>query len=176
MKICSNEADEEFLRRHQFSITSMIAITPATLHDLQSLSELEDQLFSSDRISRRQFKYLLTKANSIVIKAESAGTIFGYMVLLKRKNSRNLRIYSIGVATYARNQGVAGRLLGFVEQAAKEHHCSRLTLEVCMENESAIKLYRKAGFTEYGRKMNYYEDGCTALLFHKIIPLSEIAQ
>ncbi len=153
----------------------MIAISPTTLHDLQTLIELEEELFSCDRISRRQFKYLLTRANSIVVKAESAGTILGYMVLLKRKRSRNLRIYSIGVAAHARNQGVAGKLLDFMEQAAREHKRDRLILEVCIDNEPAIKLYRNYGFVEYGRKINYYEDGCTALLFHKLIPLSEIS-
>jgi ribosomal protein S18 acetylase RimI-like enzyme len=151
----------------------MLAITPATPYDLQRLTELEEQLFSSDRISRRQFRYLLTRANGIVIKAESVETLQGYMVLLKRKNSRNLRIYSIGVAPHARNQGMAGRLLSYVEETARHHQRNRLILEVCMHNESAIRLYKNAGFIEYGRKINYYEDGCTALLLHKIIPLSE---
>ena len=151
----------------------MIAIIPATPYDLQRLTELEEQLFSSDRISRRQFRYLLTRANSIVVKAESVETLLGYMVLLKRKNSRNLRIYSIGVATHARNQGMAGKLLNYVEEMARHHQRNRLILEVCIHNESAIRLYKNVGFIEYDRKTNYYEDGCTALLLHKIIPLSE---
>ncbi|MGB3222691.1 MAG: N-acetyltransferase [Desulforhopalus sp.] len=154
----------------------MIAISPVTMSDLQLLTELEVQLFSSDIISRRQFKYLLTQANSIVVKAESDETFSGYMVLLKRRNSRCLRIYSIGVATHARNQGVAGKFLIYAEQEAQNHHCHRLTLEVAVNNESAIKLYRKAGYIAYGQKVNYYEDGCTALLFHKNFPLSEITR
>lgn len=154
----------------------MIAISPATLSDLQLLTELEVQLFSSDIISRRQFKYLLTKANSIVVKAESDGIFIGYMVLLKRKNSSSLRIYSLGVAAYARNQGAAQKILSHAEQEAKSHQCNRLTLEVAVNNESAVRLYRKAGYREYGQKPNYYEDGCTALLFHKKLSLSEIAR
>jgi ribosomal protein S18 acetylase RimI-like enzyme len=154
----------------------MIVISPVTMSDLQLLIELEVQLFSSDIISRRQFKYLLTKANSIVVKAESDETFLGYMVLLKRRNSRSLRIYSLGVAAYARNQGVAQKFMSYAEQEAKNHHCNRLTLEVAINNESAVKLYKKIGYIAYGQKANYYEDGCTALLFHKKIPLSEIAR
>jgi ribosomal protein S18 acetylase RimI-like enzyme len=154
----------------------MIAISRATLSDLQLLTELEVQLFSSDIISRRQFKYLLTQANSIVVKAESGGTFSGYMVLLKRRNTRSLRIYSLGVAAHARNQGVAQKFFSHAEQEARNHHCNRLTLEVAINNESAVKLYRKIGYIEYGQKANYYEDGRTALLFHKKIPLSEITQ
>jgi ribosomal protein S18 acetylase RimI-like enzyme len=148
----------------------MIAITPATLHDLQSLTELEGQLFSSDRISRRQFRYLLTRANSIAVKAEAGGRLLGYLVLLRRKTSRTLRIYSIGVGAYARNQGVAASLLGYAEQVAVQQRCNRLSLEVCQDNEAAIKLYKKAGFIECGQKKNYYEDGCTALLLQKPLP------
>ncbi len=154
----------------------MIAISPVTIFDLHLLTELEVQLFSSDIISHRQFKYLITKANSIVVKAESDEIFSGYMVLLKRRNSSGLRIYSLGVAEYARNQGVAQKFLSYAEQEAQRNHCNRLTLEVAVNNESAVRLYRKAGYIEYGQKENYYEDGCTALVFHKKIPLPEISR
>ena len=145
----------------------MIVISPATSSDVQFLIQLEEQLFISDRISRRQFLYLINKGNSIVVKAEMDGSFVGYMVLLKRSNSKRLRLYSLAVARQARKQGVAALLLQFAEQAAVVHHCNKLTLEVSWQNDSAIALYRSAGFSQYGIKENYYEDGCTALLFHK---------
>lgn len=151
----------------------MTAISPANPDDLPLLSELEEQLFASDRISHRQFKYLLTKANSIVVKAGSVEICLGYMVLLKRKNCRNLRIYSIGVARHARRQGLALRFIKYAEQVARNRHYNRLTLEVCEHNESALKMYKSAGFVEYGKKTNYYEDSCNALLLHKILSLPE---
>lgn len=148
----------------------MAVISPATLGDLQQLIELETRIFASDRISGRQFRYMLTKANSIVVKAEHRNQMLGYMLLLKRKKCRNLRVYSIGVADSARKLGIARSLLNYAEQAAIEHHRTHLTLEVCEHNQPAIRLYSDAGFSIYGRKKNYYEDGCTALLFRKIVP------
>ena len=147
----------------------MVAITPATLVDLHRLIELEGQLFSSDRISNRQFKYLLAKANSIFVKAEHLDHILGYMVLLKRKNSRGLRIYSVGVSESARKQGVGRRLLTYAEHLTTLHCCTRLTLEVCEHNAAAIQLYSNFGFSVFGQKVNYYQDGCTALLLKKTI-------
>jgi len=152
----------------------MVVIAPATLSDLPLLTELETDLFVNERISRRQFRYLLTKANSIVIKAENSGTLLGYLVLLNRVTSSNLRIYSIGVAGSVRNQGIARSLLQYAEQVARSQHKSQLTLEVCENNHPAIKLYYDIGYCLYGRKTNYYEDGCTALLLRKHTTLTEI--
>lgn len=152
----------------------MAVISPATLDDLPQLVKLENSLFTGDRLSGRQFRYMLTRANSAVIKAELSNNVIGYMLLLKRKNSCNLRIYSIGVDATARKLGIARSLLCYAEQAAVEHRRPLLTLEVCEHNRPAVQLYESAGFSLYGRKTDYYEDGCSALLFDKKISLPEL--
>lgn len=151
----------------------MTHIAKVEPEDIPYLVTLEEQFFSSDRISRRQFRYLTNKANSIVVKAVHSKIIVGYMILLKRKKSSRLRIYSIGVALSTRRQGVAKAMLAYAEDMAAKHHCSQLTLEVCDQNSSAIQSYYKAGFYQYGLKNNYYEDGSTALLLHKDILLKD---
>jgi len=151
----------------------MVVITPANLLDLDRLSELETQLFMSEQISTRQFRYLLTKANSIVVIAEHKDQLLGYMVLLKRKTSQRLRIYSIGVHRAARKNGIAKRLISYAEQQARDHHLSKITLEVSIKNHPAIQFYLSSGFSLHGEKLEYYEDGCTALLFQKKIPEQE---
>ncbi len=93
----------------------------------------------------------------------------GYCVLLQRKNSKKSRIYSIAVSPLARNHGIAATLLSHAEQEAKLAGCTHLTLEVCEQNHAALTLYNKAGFTAYGKKANYYQDGCNAILFYKDI-------
>lgn len=144
-------------------------ILPATIADLTQLVALENELFTSDRIPRRQFRYLLTKANAVTVKIEQKGKLAGYLVLLKRKNSRNLRIYSIAIRVAAQNQGLAKALVRYAEQVAQDNRYRSITLEVCEHNSSAVKLYRGAGFSQYGTKPGYYEDGCTALLLRKEI-------
>lgn len=152
----------------------MVQIVTAVQEDIPRLTALEKQSFSCDRISRRQFRYLLTKANSIIVKAEYHGTLAGYMVLLKRKTSGKMRIYSIGVAHAARKQGVARGMLAYAEEMARKNYCSKLTLEVCAHNWPAVQLYSYAGFRQYGQKKNYYEDDCTALLLEKNISLKDL--
>jgi ribosomal protein S18 acetylase RimI-like enzyme len=152
----------------------MIHIASAELTDLERLEHLEKQLFPGDRISSRQFRYLLNRANGFVLKAEQRGVLVGSIILLKRKKSDKLRIYSLGVAQAARKQGVAGELLRHAEKVAFTCGCNMLTLEVCEHNQPAIRLYRNAGFGLFGRKEKYYEDGCTALQMNKIIHPEDI--
>jgi ribosomal protein S18 acetylase RimI-like enzyme len=145
----------------------MTHILPATLGDLQSLTELENLLFSYDRISRRQFRHLLTKANGLTVKIENDGTLAGYMVVLQRKSSRLMRIYSIGIRPETRKLGYARLLLDFAEKTAIANHCDQLTLEVCEHNDAALRLYTSVGYYRHCRKPDYYEDGCTALQLRK---------
>ncbi|MEE4242631.1 MAG: N-acetyltransferase [Desulfopila sp.] len=141
----------------------MTKICTAAITDLDSLVEMENLLFVGDRISRRQFRYLLTKANGIVLKAEEEGRVVGYMILLKRKNSTILRVYSIGVTPSYRKRGIAGAMISYAENCGRDHGYTQLSLEVCEKNESAVQLYKNAGFCPVSIKKKYYEDGCDAL-------------
>lgn len=154
----------------------MVQISPAAIADLQNLIELENTLFSSDRISRRQFRYLLTRANGIAVKIEEKGVIVGSLILLRRRNCGNLRIYSIGIDPAAQNRGHARRLVGYALETAARLHLERVTLEVCEHNTAAIQLYTSTGFYQYGRRTDYYQDGCTALLLRKDIEYKELHQ
>lgn len=148
----------------------MVQISPIVPADISELMDLEISSFTSDRFSRRQFSYLITKANSIAVKTLKNDILSGYMILLKRKNSRKLRIYSICVAPAARQRGLGRKLLEYAEKSAYRLQCNCLTLEVCRHNHTARNLYGAAGFNMVGRKSAYYESGCTALLLHKQLP------
>ena len=141
----------------------MTKIVPLSLADIDGLVEIENEMFSCDRISPRQFRYLIGRPSSIAVKIELAGQMLGYMILLKRRTSQKLRLYSIAVRTGARHQGLARRLLARAEQLARQQPCSAIVLEVCETNIPALRLYRAIGYHPCGRKAGYYEDGCTAI-------------
>ena len=144
----------------------MVAIQPATSADIDQLVAIEQELFQADRISRRQFRYLLTRANSIAVKiVDDSGEIMGYLILLLRRNSDKVRIYSIGISGKAQHRGYAGELLRYAEQVARKKQLAAITLEVCEHNSSAIRLYQRFGYQQTGTKPEYYEDGCNTILF-----------
>ena len=148
---------------------------PASLNDINQLAMLETILFHTDQCSRRSFRYLILHATVIVVRSRTDDEIFGYAVLLKRKNSRKMRIYSFGIASHIRQGGVGTKLLGFLETLARQANGSMLTLEVSDRNPAGIALYQKFGFKQYGFKFGYYQDGSHALLMRKQIHQSSIS-
>jgi ribosomal protein S18 acetylase RimI-like enzyme len=69
----------------------------AGIDDLTALVGLEAACFDSDRISRRQFRYLLTKGKAAILVAEREGVIVGDVVLLFSNATSVARLYSIAV-------------------------------------------------------------------------------
>jgi ribosomal protein S18 acetylase RimI-like enzyme len=147
-----------------------IIFAPADKADVDQLAALEIDLFHTDRCSKKNLRYLIKHSHVIVAKQPGADNILGYAVLLSRKNSKKMRIYSFGVVAAVRNQGLAGRLLEQLERIVKKAQHRMLTLEVSDGNTAAISLYKKHGFEQYGFRLGYYEDGGHAILMRKHIP------
>ena len=77
--------------------TTQASCRTATLADVDRLVALEQQCFDSDRISRRQFRHLLGRANAVVLVIERDGQLLGDVVVLFNRATSTARIYSIAV-------------------------------------------------------------------------------
>ncbi len=75
-----------------------------------------------------------------------------------------LEVLFIAVCEEHRGCGVGGFLLesGLVE--AQRRGVTRAHLDVRPSNSPALRLYRRVGFAEVGRRVRYYRDGEDALL------------
>ena len=144
------------------------AIRPATVGDIDALLDLEARSFETDRLTRRNFQYLLTRAHAACLIAEdSHGRLLGYVLALFRHGTSLARIYSLAVAAVARGQGVGQALLLAAEQAAIEEDAWLMRLEVRPDNRAATRLYEAAGYRQFGRYLDYYEDHSEALRYQK---------
>ena len=65
---------------------------------------------------------------------------------------------NVAVAPEARRRGVGEALIRRLMEMLRERKCECLTLEVRASNAGAIALYEKLGFTEVGRRKNYYRN------------------
>jgi len=143
---------------------------PANLDDLPALVALEQQAFVEDRISRRQFRWMLKRGHCALILAETDSLpLAGYILVLFHRGTSLGRIYSLAVDDRLRGQGLARRLMEAAEAAALEQDCLALRLEVRTDNEAAIRLYRALGYRQFGFYDDYYEDHAPALRFQKRI-------
>ncbi|MCZ7401048.1 MAG: N-acetyltransferase [Candidatus Methanoperedens sp.] len=140
----------------------------AKKEDFDSLLNLEEICFKEEKFHRKQLKYLLLKARSVVLVAEDGGIIGSILVLL-RDNIHNARIYSLNVHPAHRRQGIASLLMDKTIGLLKEKGFNKVTLEVGVNNKPAQNLYASKGFVMDKKLYNYYKNMDDALhLFRKL--------
>lgn len=66
-------------------------------------------------------------------------------------------ILSIGVSAPFQRRGIGRRLVAGLSRAVKAAGANRLFLEVATDNVPACAMYADLGFTEVGRRKDYYE-------------------
>jgi ribosomal-protein-alanine acetyltransferase len=144
-----------------------IKVRRARPGDIDAVDMIEQRSFTADRFARAALKRLLASPSTHALISEIAGAAAGYAIVFLRSGSSVARLYSIAVDPAARGQGVASALLLGAERAARARGRRLLRLEVRASNQSALSLYRRAGFTLFERKRSYYPDGEDALRLEK---------
>lgn len=137
-------------------------IRKAQNSDLSSLCALERELFLPHNypLSRGSFAYHIK--NNLLYVTEIDGVLAGYvLVLIKRKNAK---LYSLGVSRSYRNRKISQELLLLALEELLALGFKRVLLEVRTDNEAAIALYKKMGFSELKKLKAFYRDGCDAYL------------
>jgi len=158
-------------------MTNTITLREANKNDLSDLHSLEQQCFSTDRLSRRSFRHWLQSDHCTFIAAISDHTLVGYCLIIFFRGTTLARLYSIAVSPDFRGRGIAESLIKEGEQRARD--CGRLflRLEVDTENKGAIRLYEKMGYRPFGVYHCYYEDNHDALRMQKCIrPVPAVAE
>lgn len=119
--------------------------------------------------SEQEVESLLIDRAVVAHRALLGSRLAGF--ILSRRAADEAEILSVAVTDARRGRGIARRLLGL--------HLGRLAglgvrsvfLEVDENNVPALRLYRRAGFREVGRRPNYYPgaDGkpATALVLRR---------
>lgn len=138
------------------------AVRRATLADLDALDALEEATFSTDRISRRQWRRHLDSASASVLVCGEMGDIAAAAVVFYRLGSGIARLYSLGVRAAQRGKGLGGCLLAAAEADARQRGCHTMSLEVRSRNRAAIALYERSGYLRVTCLRSYYEDGADA--------------
>lgn len=154
---------------HSASSPPAPTIRPAVVSDLSALLRLEEAAFQTDRINRRQFRYLLTRGRARVLIAEDQGALVGYVLVLFSRATSVARLYSIAVSEQARGRGVGRLLVEAAEQVAWEQDRAYMRLEIRRDNLASQALFEHAGYRRFGVLSDYYEDHMEALRYEKLI-------
>ncbi|MBN1860583.1 MAG: GNAT family N-acetyltransferase [Candidatus Thermoplasmatota archaeon] len=132
-------------------------IRNATLKDFERMVDLEQLCFQKEHAySRRQLRYLLTKAHSTVLIEESDNLIRGFLIILYSKGTTVAGIETINVDPSYRNKGIGRRLLTSAEEHLRKKGIRKIRLEAAITNQVALKLYEHAGFKKIKLLRHYY--------------------
>jgi ribosomal protein S18 acetylase RimI-like enzyme len=144
-------------------------IRPAQLSDIDSLERLETLCFTTDRLSRRQFRYLLTKgkATLLVNEGDDADRLIGYVAVLISKATSMARLYSIAVDPDSQGKKVGTCLLQAAEESAWAHRRAYMRAEIRKDNTASLTLFEHQGYRRIGEWRDYYEDHMDAWRLEK---------
>ncbi len=148
-------------------MSQAIRVRRVRKEDLSGMVELENRSFEFDLFTRKQYRYLIAKANSTAFVLTVGKVISGSAIVLWRKNSTKAHLYTIAVDPALQGRGLGKRLLEVCLKEARRRGCDRFSLEVRADNKRAIALYKMAGYEITGRVAKYYEDDCDALQMEK---------
>ena len=97
---------------------------------------------------------------------EDGGQVCGYCVLSVL--FEDAEVLNVAVSKAHRKKGYGALLMEAMLERAIALGATQCFLEVRESNVAAIALYKKYGFSQYGIRKNYYEDGENALTMKKI--------
>jgi [ribosomal protein S18]-alanine N-acetyltransferase len=148
------------------------ALAPAAMADAGELAEVHGASFHRGW-DAHEFEAMLTDRSVIahVIRRRPAAPVGGF--ILSRLAADEAEILTVAVHPRLRARGYAGRLMDVHVKDLMRAGVTQLFLEVEAENQPALKLYKRQGFTVIGRRKGYYKTAtgsADAVMMRKALP------
>lgn len=123
--------------------------------DVVEVARLERECFLAEPWSAETFlSELALDSRAYVVAHDSRGAFVGYLGCALV--GPDAEVQTIAVAPRARGAGLGRQLVEHALEVTRSRGARRLHLEVRADNGDAIRLYRRAGFVEQGRRRGYY--------------------
>ena len=136
--------------RNLFQVDEKTIVTEMAITDKEFIIDNYDKFSSSWDI--KAFKSDADDSKYFVSKIDTE--VFGYISY--RVVLDEVEIMNVVTREDARNMGIASSLLSYL---IRNVDASKFNLEVNENNKVAIKIYKKFGFVEVGKRKNYYNNG-----------------
>ena len=131
------------------------ALRDATAEDIHAILEIELLSFS-DPWTEGMISASLDDGYDFTVLLYG-DTVIGYSILDRRVQGE-AELHNIAITPAFRGKGASRLLMDKLIEDAKKHGAKSVFLEVRANNTSAKELYKKYGFTEIGKRRNYYKN------------------
>lgn len=121
--------------------------------------------------SPEEMRYFLGMPTAISLVGLLDEEIMGFVIADRfrpRRASRSVgKIITIDVAPQAQHTGLGTSLMSSAEAELKQTGCDYVSLEVAVDNEPALRFYKKHGYSVLKVLPRYYLDSIDGLLMGK---------
>jgi ribosomal protein S18 acetylase RimI-like enzyme len=140
--------------------------------DFPRLLEIDQACFVEGiAYSKEEMRYFLSLPTAISLIGLQGEEIVGFIIADRfrpRRASRSMgKIITIDVAPAAQHSGLGTLLMSSAERELKSAGCDYVSLEVAVDNEPALKFYKKHGYAVLKVLPRYYLDSIDGLLMGK---------
>jgi ribosomal protein S18 acetylase RimI-like enzyme len=156
----------------QGHIKAVLQIRPYHASDFKRLVEIDQSCFVEGiAYSEEEMRFFLGVPNTISLVGLQDEKIVGFLIaerLRPRRTTRWMgRIITIDVAPTVQHSGLGTLLMSSAEAELMQAGCDYVSLEVAMDNESALKFYKKHGYSVLKVLPRYYLDSIDGLQMGK---------
>jgi ribosomal protein S18 acetylase RimI-like enzyme len=140
--------------------------------DFPRLLEIDQACFIEGiAYSIEEMGYFVGMPTAISLVGEQDEEIMGFIIADRfrpRRASRSMgKIITIDVAPGAQHSGLGTLLMSSAEGELKQAGCDYVSLEVAVDNEAALRFYKKHGYSVLKVLPRYYLDSIDGLLMGK---------
>jgi [ribosomal protein S18]-alanine N-acetyltransferase len=118
-----------------------------------------------------EMRYFLARRSAITLVASVEDKIQGFVIADRFRSRRGAhamgRIITIDVAPEAQRTGVGTLLLNNIEEELRRAECDYVSLEVAVDNQQALRFYKKHGYSVLKVLPRYYLNSVDGLLMGK---------
>ena len=140
--------------------------------DFPRLLEIDKACFVEGiAYAKEEMRYFLGMPTAISLVGLQDERIMGFMIADRfrpRRASRYMgKIITIDVAPQAQHSGIGTLLMTSAEAELKQAGCDYVSLEAAVDNEPALRFYKKHGYSVLKVLPRYYLDSIDGLLMGK---------
>jgi len=140
--------------------------------DFKRLLEIDHACFVEGiAYDRDELGYFIGLPASMTLVGEQKGKIHGFIVAERFRQRRTARfmgrIITIDVIPESQHSGLGTLLLTSAEAELQQAGCEFVSLEVAVDNQTALRFYKKHGYTVLKVLPHYYMDSIDGLLMGK---------
>lgn len=130
--------------------------------DIPAVMSIEAELFGDEAWSEGMFWSELAERDTrrYVVEEDAEGVVRGYAGLCSYA-PHEAYIQTIAVASGAQRSGIGEAMLVELLAEADRRGCDHVDLEVRADNDPAMRLYERHGFTKIAMRRGYYQPSGT---------------